>query len=132
LVVPRSFVQEKVWRTPFLCGLQKPNDVTKEDCFPLPRIYETLDTLTGENGFPLSNLRAATGKSMYTRMTRRRQLIRQVKLYGILPSCTLASETHQRIWEANGNSPTKSHIRRMSREPEQRDYDWPYILRAPP
>jgi hypothetical protein len=85
-----------------------------------------------QNGFPPSIWRAAIGKSMYIRITRRRQRFRQVGCYAFYGHRLWPLSRFNEIWVAHGNSPGKSQVRRMTRVPGRRDYNWPYIPRAPP
>jgi hypothetical protein len=95
---PVVLVRKKNGELRFCVDYRKLNDVTKKDCFPLPRIDDTLNTLAGAKWFSTLDLwRGAIGKSMYTRTTRRRQRFRQGKGYGTLRSCTLASVTLQQL-----------------------------------
>jgi hypothetical protein len=42
----------------FCVDYRKLNDVTRKDCFPLPRIDDTLDTLAGAKWFPTLDLKS--------------------------------------------------------------------------
>jgi hypothetical protein len=75
-------VRKKNEELHFCVDYRKLNDVTKKDCFPLPRIDDTLDTLAGAKWVSTLDLKAAIGRSMYTRITRRKQPSRHVKSYG--------------------------------------------------
>jgi hypothetical protein len=41
----------------FCANYRKLNDITKKDCFPLPEIDDTLDTLTGAKWFSILDLK---------------------------------------------------------------------------
>jgi hypothetical protein len=54
---PIVLVRKKNGKLRFCVDYRKSNHVTKNDCFPLPRIDDTLDTLAGGNGFSTLDLK---------------------------------------------------------------------------
>jgi hypothetical protein len=55
---PDVLVRKKNGELRFCVDYRKLNDVTKKDCFPLPRIDDTLDTLAGANWFSTLDLKS--------------------------------------------------------------------------
>jgi hypothetical protein len=56
-VAPDVLVRRKNGKLRFCVDYRKLKDVTKEDCFPLPRINDPLDKLAGGNLFPTLDLK---------------------------------------------------------------------------
>jgi hypothetical protein len=55
---PIILVRKKYGKPSFCLDYKKLNDVTQEDCFPLPRIDDTVDTLAGGIWFFTLNLKS--------------------------------------------------------------------------
>jgi hypothetical protein len=116
---PVILVREKNGELRFCVDYWKQNDVTKRDCFPLP---------------PDRRYPGHAGRS---------QMVFHPRIEERLLSnrCTngwqgedrvSTSLTFQQLVRDNGNSPARSHVWRTSRVPGRRDYNWPFIPRAPP
>jgi hypothetical protein len=58
LVVTFIFVREKNGEIRFCVDYRKLNDVTKRDYFPLPRIYDSMDTVAGSKWFSTLDLKS--------------------------------------------------------------------------
>jgi hypothetical protein len=59
---PIVMVRKKNGEFRFCVKYGKMNDVTKKDCFPLPRIDGTLDTPAGAKGFPTLDVKSGFGQ----------------------------------------------------------------------
>jgi len=55
---PAVLVRKKDGNLRFCVDYRSLNDVTKKDSFPLPRIYDSLDTLAGAKSFSTLELKS--------------------------------------------------------------------------
>jgi hypothetical protein len=55
---PVVLIRKKIGDLRFCVDYRKLNDVTRKDCFPLPRIDDTLDTLAGAKWFSTLDLKS--------------------------------------------------------------------------
>jgi hypothetical protein len=62
---PVVLVRKKNEELRFCVDYRKLNDVTRKESFPLPRIYDTLDTLSGAKWFSTLDLKSFSCCSFY-------------------------------------------------------------------
>jgi hypothetical protein len=110
---------------------RKLNEVTKKDCFPLPWINDTLNTLAGAKWFSTLNL-----KSMYWQVgvhldNKEKTILNRSRAVAVHSHALWPLQCSGDIQKANGDSPAWSHKRFMSCVLRQCDHDWPHFRRAP-
>lgn len=76
---PIELVKKQDGTTSFCVDYRKLNSVTKKDANPLPRIDESIDTLSGAKYYVLLTLRAGTGMLSWMRLTSKRQRLQPTK-----------------------------------------------------
>jgi hypothetical protein len=83
---------------------RKLNDVTKMDCFPLPRIDDTLNTLTGASRFSTLDLKSGICRWPCILTTKRRRRFAQMAVHG---DALLPFQRPSNIRTANGIRPER-------------------------
>jgi hypothetical protein len=106
---PVVLVMKRNGELRFCVDYRKLNNVTKKDCFPLPRIDDPLRHAGWDlNGSPLSILKAGIGKYMCTRVTKTKWLLNWSRVTAVQSSLWPLQRSGNTL-EDHGDGPTRTH-----------------------
>jgi hypothetical protein len=106
-------------------------NLTKKDCFPLSRIENTLDTLTGAKWFSTIDLKSSYWPSGSTPGRQEDCVLDGSRSMALHSHVLWFPQRSSDRWEVTGDRFMSPYLRVMSCVPGRLDRDWPHVPRAP-